>query len=103
MVAGARHGTEGKALMTTIYELYGRQEERHVQEMEEAQAKYSALSTVLVSTIKRLKDGSLTVDELTITDEGFTIPAPKAETVPVEPAESATNGRGPRRAKARTT
>ena len=72
--------------------MYGRQEERHVQELEELDAKLSAATSLFLGTITRLKDGSLKVDDIELTDTTIKIP----------PAEQSPNGKEPKRVKART-
>ena len=81
-----------------IYEMYGRQEERHVQELEEQEAKLAAVGSLLLGTIKRLKDGSLTVEDIELTETGIKIPPGETP----EPAEASANGKEPKRVKART-
>ena len=76
-----------------IYEMYGRQEERHVQELEELEAKLAAVTTLLRTTFTRLKDGTLKAEDIELTDTTIKIPPP----------EQSPNGRGSKKAKVPTT
>ena len=71
-----------------IYELYGRQEERHAQEM-------AALSDSFFLTIQRLKDGSLKIEDIELANGKLRIPGP-----PVEPEAPSDNGTEKAEAKA---
>ena len=73
-----------------IYELYGRQEERHAQEM-------AALSDSFFLTIQRLKDGSLKIEDVELANGKLRIPGP---TTPVEPEAPSDNGTEKAEAKA---
>lgn len=73
-----------------IYEMYGRQEERHVQEFEELEAALEAAATLLRS----LKDGSLKVEDIEFETN---IEMPSASML-VESAEASTNGKAPKAA-----
>ena len=75
-----------------IFEMYGRQEERHVQELEELEAKLAAVTTLLTTTFTRLKDGTLKAEDIEISDTEIKIPPP----------EQSPNGKEPKRVKART-
>ena len=80
-----------------IYAMYGRQEERHVQELEELEAKLSATTSLFLGTITRLKDGSLKIEDVELADGKLQIPGP---TTPVAPEAATGNGTQKAEAKA---